>query len=104
MSVFNSKRARQNPWLAKLLETQASQSGGCRLGQQDGAYRLGANFGAASKFDVSWPFLRELHALGRADAAAWLDQNFDAIGVNGTLDMDEALKRSPPKDKPAARG
>ncbi len=72
-----------------------------RLHRIGGAGRL-AKFGAASKFDVSWPFLRQLHELGRSDARAWLDQNFDAIGVKGTLDMDEALQRSPPKDKAPA--
>jgi NTE family protein len=67
-----------------------------RLHRIGGAGRL-ASFGAESKFDVSWPFLRELRALGRADAEAWLKQNFDAIGVESTLDIDEALNRAPPK-------
>ena len=36
---------------------------------------------------------------GRADARAWLQTHFDAIGVEATLDIDEALKRNPPAGK-----
>jgi hypothetical protein len=41
MSVLNSKRAKQDPWLVKLLAKQGAQGGSRRLGQQDGAHRLG---------------------------------------------------------------
>ena len=68
-----------------------------RLHRIGGAGRL-ESFDASTKFDVSWPFLQELRDLGRADAKAWLDQNFDAIGVEGTLDIDRALKRDPAKE------
>jgi NTE family protein len=72
-----------------------------RLHRIGGAGRLEA-FAASTKFDVSWPFLRELRDLGRADAKAWLAGNFDAIGVEGTLDIDQALKREP--WKPPVKG
>jgi NTE family protein len=67
-----------------------------RLHRIGGAGRL-EGFPASTKFDVSWPFLRELRDLGRADAKAWLEANYDAIGVESTLDIDRALKREPVK-------
>lgn len=71
-----------------------------RIHRIGGAGRL-ASYDAASKYDVSLPFLQELRALGHADAKAWLDRNFDAIGDHGTMDIDEALKR--PQPKPIAK-
>jgi NTE family protein len=68
-----------------------------RLHRIGGAGRL-ESFDAATKFDVSWPFLKELRDLGREDAKVWLDRNFDAIGVESTLDIDRALRRAPAKD------
>lgn len=65
-----------------------------RLHRIGGAGRL-ERFSAATKFDVSWPFLKRLRDLGRADAKAWLKTHYDAIGVEGTLDIDAALKRAP---------
>jgi NTE family protein len=44
-------------------------------------------FGAATKVDTSWPFLETLRELGRESAKQWLQRNFDAIGVRGTLDL-----------------
>ena len=43
------------------------------------------------------PSCRSLRDLGRADAKAWLEANFDAIGVEGTLDVDRTLMREPAK-------
>ena len=78
-----------------------------RLHRIGGAGRL-EGFDAATKLDVSWPFLVELRDLGRADAKAWLEANFDAIGVKGTLDVDRALQRDPAKEPvkggPAVQG
>jgi hypothetical protein len=55
-----------------------------------------------TKFNVSWPFLQHLRDLGREDARDWLEQNFDAIGVESTLDIDHALQRHPAKVQPRA--
>jgi NTE family protein len=55
------------------------------------------SFDAASKNDVSWPFLKHLRDLGRTDTKAWLRENFDSIGVASTLDIDKALQREPVK-------
>lgn len=68
-----------------------------RLHRIGGAGGLEA-FPASTKWDVSWPFLERLRDLGRADAKSWLERHYDAIGVEGTLDIDEALNREPAKD------
>jgi NTE family protein len=68
-----------------------------RLHRIGGAGRL-ERYDAATKFDVSWPFLQELRDLGRADAKHWLEANFDAIGVESTLNVDQALRREPAKE------
>src|SRR5208337_5219725 len=87
-------------FVARLIRSGVLKSDGYRLERLHrigGAGRL-ERYDAATKFDVSWPFLRELRDLGRADAKAWLEQNFDAIGVEGTLDIDRALRREPAKE------
>jgi NTE family protein len=65
-----------------------------RLHRIGGAGKL-ESFDAATKQDVSWPFLTQLRDLGRSDAKAWLEANFDSIGVESTLDIDKALQREP---------
>ena len=67
-----------------------------RLHRIGGAGKL-ESFDAATKNDVSWPFLTQLRDLGRDDTKAWLEENFDKIGVESTLDMDKALQREPAK-------
>ena len=67
-----------------------------RLHRIGGAGRL-ESFNAATKNDVSWPFLRQLRDLGRAETKEWLASNFDKIGLESTLDMNETLRRDPAK-------
>jgi NTE family protein len=67
-----------------------------RLHRIGGAGRL-ESFDAATKNDVSWPFLKQLRDLGRNHTKAWLEENFDSIGVESTLDLDKALRREPAK-------
>ena len=94
-------------FVARLIRSGVLKSDGYRLERLHrigGAGRL-ERYDAATKFDVSWPFLRELRDLGRADAKAWLEANFDAIGVESTLDIDRELMReprAPVKGAPAA--
>ena len=44
-------------------------------------------FGASTKLDTSWRFFQQLHDIGRDSASEWLDENFDAIGKEATLDL-----------------
>ena len=67
-----------------------------RLHRIGGAGKL-EFFNAATKNDVSWHFLKRLRELGRNDAKEWLEENFDKIGVESTLDMDQTLRRDPAK-------
>ena len=111
--TFNSPllaELRAADFVARLIRSGVLKSEDYRLERLHrigGAGRL-EGYDAATKFDVSWPFLQELRDLGRADAKAWLEANFDAIGVTGTLDVDRTLKREPPKPlvkgAPAAQG
>lgn len=43
--------------------------------------------GASSKVNAEMAFLEKLFDLGRQDAAAWLDANFDAIGERSSVDL-----------------
>ncbi len=43
--------------------------------------------GATSKMNAEWAFLVHLREIGRQTAAAWLTQNFDAIGQHGTMEI-----------------
>jgi hypothetical protein len=43
-----------------------------------------------------------LRELGRNDAKEWLEANFDAIGVESTLDINRELKRD--QAAPATKG
>jgi NTE family protein len=43
--------------------------------------------GVASKLNADWEFLTHLHDIGRRRAGAWLEANFDRLGVEGTVDV-----------------
>jgi len=111
--TFNSPllgELRAADFVARLIRSGVLKSEDYRLERLHrigGAGRL-ESYDAATKFDVSWPFLQELRSLGRADAKAWLEANFGAIGVEGTLDMDRELRREPTPEPigggPAATG
>lgn len=44
-------------------------------------------FNASSKFNAEWEFLIRLRDLGREAAGRWLDQAYDDIGVQSSVDM-----------------
>jgi NTE family protein len=44
-------------------------------------------FNASSKFNAEWEFLIHLRDLGRKAAGRWLDQAYDDIGVQSSVDM-----------------
>ncbi|QKV19852.1 patatin-like phospholipase family protein [Oricola thermophila] len=61
---------------------------------------------ASSKVNAEWAFLQYLKEMGRAAAADFLEQNFDAIGERGTLDLSAEIAPHilpQPLDKPAGR-
>jgi NTE family protein len=43
--------------------------------------------GASSKMNVEWAFLTRLRDIGRDTTAAWLDANYDHVGVKSTVDL-----------------
>jgi len=94
-------------FVARLIRTGVLKSEEYR---EERLHRIGGagkleSFNAATKNDVSWPFLKQLRDLGCNDAKEWLEANFDAIGVESTLDMDRTLRRElakpPTKGAPA---
>jgi NTE family protein len=46
-----------------------------------------ADGGAASKFNLAWPFLTALRDRGRAAGAAWLDRHAGSLGRRSTVDL-----------------
>lgn len=53
-----------------------------------------ADLSVASKFTSDWDFLTRLRDKGRDVMAAWLDKNFDALGVRDTVDLHEEFLNS----------
>jgi NTE family protein len=47
-------------------------------------------FAASTRLKADWSFFKELKNLGRATTRHWLAENYDAIGVRGTLDLKAA--------------
>ncbi len=45
--------------------------------------------GGSSKLNAEWPFLERLHDIGYETAGNWLDENFDRIGEESTVDIRE---------------
>ena len=50
-----------------------------------------ARLGTSSKFNGDWEFLCELRDLGRARTNTWLAENYEAIGKDSTLKVDEVF-------------
>ena len=95
---------RATDFVARLIRSGVLKSDDYR---EERLHRIGGagkleSFDAASKNDVSWPFLKQLRDLGRDDTKAWLEENFDSIGVESTLDMDKTLQRE--RVKPPTKG
>ena len=100
--TFNSSllaELRAADFVARLIRSGVLKSDEYR---EERLHRIGGvgrleSFDAATKNDVSWPFLKQLRDLGCNDAKEWLEENFDSIGVESTLDVDKALQREPAK-------
>ena len=56
----------------------------------DGGLPL-AELTSSSRLNAEWDFLLRLRDLGRTAAKRWLKRNYDAIGKQGTLDLQEAI-------------
>ncbi len=54
-----------------------------------------AALSASSKLNAEWDFLTYLRDLGRADASAWLERNYDSLGTRSTM-LSAELKVSAP--------
>jgi NTE family protein len=52
-----------------------------------GGGSLLAPFPASSKPDAFWSLIGTLHGLEREAAKQWLDETYDSIGREGTLDL-----------------
>jgi NTE family protein len=53
------------------------------------------SFGASSKMNNDWAFLRHLHEIGWRAADQWLQENLEAVGGRSTVDLSGLV---PPKD------
>ena len=70
-------------FVARLVKAGLLKSEDYRLSR---LHRIGPPVGLApTKNDVSWPLLNHARELGRVDAKTWLEENFDAIGVESTF-------------------
>lgn len=52
------------------------------------------DLGVASKFNSEWDFLIHLRDEGRQAASTWLNNNYDAIGKRGTVDLNKEFLKS----------
>ena len=43
--------------------------------------------GVSSKLNAEWDFLLHLHAAGRQHADAWIEESFDRLGMESTVDI-----------------
>ena len=50
-----------------------------------------SQLGFSSKLNIDWEFICSLRDLGRARADAWLTENYEALGVKSSLDIDEVF-------------
>jgi NTE family protein len=89
---FNSSLMREMRAIAfvtKLIDDGAVEEGSMKrmlihaIEGQDFMRELGVT----SKMNADWEFLTHLRDVGRERASAWLEQNFDAIGVRNSVDL-----------------
>jgi NTE family protein len=46
-----------------------------------------SELGVSSKLNADWNFLMHLQAAGRQYADAWIEENFDRLGIASTVDI-----------------
>jgi NTE family protein len=89
-------------FVARLIEEGALKG---KRYRREFLHRIGGDgelktFGAETKLDVNWSFLKALRDLGREATKAWLSVNFDSIGVRSTLDVAKALRKPEASKQP----
>jgi NTE family protein len=55
------------------------------------------NLDGSSKMNVSWDYLIYLRDLGRKNADSWIEENYDKIGVQSTLDVEKLFGSDTPE-------
>ena len=55
------------------------------------ADKMMTKFSVASKFETDWNFLSKLFELGQEIANQWIEENFDKIGEQSSIDLNEFL-------------
>ncbi len=79
-------------FVARLIESgklSAKEYKRVLMHRISGGEKLDA-YAASSRLNAEWSFFQELSELGRATGKRWLAENYDAIGVRGTLDLKAA--------------
>jgi NTE family protein len=89
-------------FVARLIEEGALKG---KRYRREFLHRIGGDgeletFGAETKDDVNWSFLKSLRDLGREATKAWLEENFDSIGVRSTLDVAKTLRKPGSSNQP----
>ena len=56
------------------------------------------SFGASSKLNAEWAFLKHLFGIGRDAADDWLNRNFNALGSRSTVDLRSMFQGQGPED------
>jgi NTE family protein len=91
---FNATLSREVRHIAQI--EQLIEAGEIQASSNYGKYlHLLANeekmsqYSAFTKYDMSWEFLTQLRNLGRETAKAWLDEHYEAIGCQDTLNLEE---------------
>jgi NTE family protein len=89
---FNSSLMREMravAFVTKLIDDGKLDSGEVKrmLDHAISADDVMRELGVASKLNADWGFLKHLQKTGRDRAQAWLDQNFDSLGVDSTVDI-----------------
>jgi NTE family protein len=71
-----------------------------RMHRIDGGDDL-KNITTSSRVIADWGLFQQLHAIGFAQGQAWLEKNYESIGVTATLNLDDYLDTTLPSDKNA---
>jgi NTE family protein len=88
---FNTSLIREMRMIAhynKLIEQGRMLGGKLMLVHVIEAEEYIRTFSWTSRLNADWDFLQHLHNIGRACADHWLQNNFDRLGIESTVDLD----------------